>query len=91
MSIGKTRPIVLAVAVAALAGTCKVGLAEVCVGYDRPAQAEVGDKPVMADEIVVIGGGQVERKGTREEILPSLMGSANVVNFCTGSSAKEGE
>ena len=45
----------------------------------------------VADEIVVISGGQVERKGKREEILPSLFGSSSIMNFCTGSSAKEGE
>lgn len=44
----------------------------------------------VADEIVVIGGGRVERKGTREEVLPTLLGSASVVNFCTGATNREG-
>lgn len=43
----------------------------------------------VADEIVVIGNGKVERKGTREEILPTLLGSANVTSFCTGATARE--
>ena len=43
----------------------------------------------VADEIVVIGGGRVERHGKREEILPTLLGSADVRNFCTGSVSKE--
>ena len=44
----------------------------------------------VADEIVVIGGGRVERKGSKEEILPTLLGSASVSNFCTGAGNKEG-
>ena len=43
----------------------------------------------VADEIIVISGGKVERKGSKEEILPSLLGSASVLNFCTGASGKE--
>lgn len=44
----------------------------------------------VADEIVVISGGKVDRKGEREEILPTLLGSATVTNFCTGASNQEG-
>ena len=44
----------------------------------------------VADQIVVIGGGRVERLGSREEILPTLLGSADVLNFCTGANPKEG-
>ena len=44
----------------------------------------------VADEIIVIGGGRVERKGSKEEILPTLLGSASVSNFCTGAGNKEG-
>ena len=39
----------------------------------------------IADEIVVISGGRVDRKGSREEILPTLLGSGDVLNFCTGT------
>ena len=44
----------------------------------------------VADEIVVISGGKVERKGKKEEILPGILGSASVMNFCTGAKIKEG-
>ena len=44
----------------------------------------------VADEIVVLGGGRVQRKGTKQEIMPTLLGSSDVMTFCTGS-AKEGE
>ena len=44
----------------------------------------------VADEIVVIGGGKVERKGSKEEILPTLLGSHSILNFCTGAGNKEG-
>ena len=44
----------------------------------------------VADEIVVIDGGRVKRRGSKEEILPTLLGSASVSNFCTGAGNKEG-
>ena len=44
----------------------------------------------VADEIVVIGGGRVDRKGSKDEILPTLLGSQSVTNFCTGTAKKEG-
>ena len=44
----------------------------------------------VADEIVVIGGGKVDRHGDKATILPTLLGSATVQNFCTGASNKEG-
>ena len=44
----------------------------------------------VADEIVVISGGKVDRKGPKEEILPTLLGSHTVTTFCTGSAEKEG-
>ena len=44
----------------------------------------------IADEIVVISNGQVDRKGSKEEILPTLLGSSAVQNFCTGTVNKEG-
>ena len=43
----------------------------------------------VADEIVVISAGKVERKGSKEEILPTLLGSTTVANFCTGAVDKE--
>ena len=43
----------------------------------------------VADEIVVIDGGKVKRRGSKEEILPTLLGSASVSNFCTGAGNKE--
>ncbi len=45
----------------------------------------------IADEIVVISGGKVDRQGTREQILPTLLGSASVLNFCTGTAKEEKE
>ncbi|HAE88527.1 MAG TPA: ABC transporter ATP-binding protein [Clostridiales bacterium] len=45
----------------------------------------------IADEIVVISGGKVDRKGTKEQILPTLLGSASVLNFCTGAVKEENE
>ena len=44
----------------------------------------------VADEIVVINGGKVDRRGSKEKILPTLLGSASVSNFCTGAVKKEG-
>ena len=44
----------------------------------------------VADEIVVISGGQVEKCGSKAEIFPTLLGSATVQNFCTGTTKKEG-
>ena len=43
----------------------------------------------VADEIVVISGGRVDRKGSKDEIYPTLLGSATVTNFCTGATSKE--
>ena len=44
----------------------------------------------VADRIVVISGGKVDRLGSREEILPTLLGSSDVQNFCVGANPKEG-
>ncbi len=44
----------------------------------------------VADEIVVISGGKIERSGPKEEILPKVLGSSTVVNFCSGVANKEG-
>lgn len=38
----------------------------------------------IADEILVIGNGKVTDHGTKEEILPKLLGSSSVVNICDG-------
>ena len=43
----------------------------------------------VADEIVVISNGRVDRCGRKEEILPTLLGSATISNFCTGTVNKE--
>ncbi len=37
----------------------------------------------IADEIVVISQGQVEKTGRREELLPELLGSGSAVGTCT--------
>ena len=44
----------------------------------------------VADEIVVISNGKVDRIGTKDQILPTLLGSSTVQNFCTGTAKKEG-
>ena len=38
----------------------------------------------IADEILVIGDGQVKDHGKKEAILPKLLGSSNAVNLCKG-------
>lgn len=38
----------------------------------------------IADEIIVIGNGKVTDHGTKDEILPKLLGSSSVVNICDG-------
>ena len=38
----------------------------------------------IADEILVIGNGMVTDHGPKEEILPKLLGSHNVMNICDG-------
>lgn len=37
----------------------------------------------IADEIVVIADGSVQRRGSREEILPALIGTDSAVNACS--------
>ncbi len=37
----------------------------------------------IADEIVVISSGAVDRRGSRDEILPSLIGTVSAVKSCT--------
>lgn len=36
----------------------------------------------IADEIIVLANGQVREQGTREEILPKLLGTSSAVNVC---------
>ena len=43
----------------------------------------------IADEIVMIRDGRVEKQGTKAEILPQLMGTASAVSECHGVSGKE--
>ena len=38
----------------------------------------------IADEILVIADGEVTDHGTKEEILPKLLGSSSAVNICSG-------
>ncbi len=37
----------------------------------------------IADEIVVIADGQITRQGSRDEILPQILGTASVVDACS--------
>lgn len=37
----------------------------------------------IADEIVVIADGQISKQGTREEILPQILGTASAVDVCS--------
>ena len=45
----------------------------------------------IADEIVVIKNGQIAKKGTRDEVLPELIGTASAVPECRRSGAGRGE
>ncbi len=36
----------------------------------------------IADEIIVLGGGRIMAQGSREEVLPTLLGTASAVNAC---------
>ena len=38
----------------------------------------------IADEIVVIADGKIVKQGTREEIMPEIMGTAAAVGVCSG-------
>ena len=44
----------------------------------------------IADEIVMIKDGRVEKQGTRSEILPQLMGTSSAVSECHMISPKGG-
>lgn len=43
----------------------------------------------IADEIVMLKDGRVEKQGTRDEILPQLMGTASAVSECRVITGKE--
>ena len=43
----------------------------------------------IADEIVVITAGRITRRGTRDEVLPDLLGTASAVGSCTRLSQEE--
>ncbi len=43
----------------------------------------------IADEIVMLKDGRVEKQGSRAEILPQLMGTSSAVSECHGISGKE--
>ena len=36
----------------------------------------------IADEIIVLGGGRIMAQGTKEEILPTLLGTSSVASSC---------
>ena len=38
----------------------------------------------IADEIIVLSGGEIEKKGTKDELLPSLIGTSSAVEKCKG-------
>ena len=44
----------------------------------------------IADEIIVLKDGQVDRQGSREEILPSLLGTASAINVCSRLELEKG-
>lgn len=45
----------------------------------------------IADEIVVIADGKIVKQGTREEIMPQIMGTAAAVGVCSGFSGNDGK
>ena len=45
----------------------------------------------IADEIVVISGGSIIKKGGKDEILPELLGTASAVSACAKFPARAGE
>ena len=44
----------------------------------------------IADEIIVLKDGRVDRKGSRDEILPSLIGTSAAVNYCSRMDTTKG-
>lgn len=45
----------------------------------------------IADEIVVIADGKIIKQGTREEIMPEIMGTAAAVGVCSGFTGNDGK
>lgn len=45
----------------------------------------------IADEIVVIADGKIVKQGTREEIMPEIMGTAAAVGVCSGFTGNDGK
>ena len=45
----------------------------------------------IADEIVVIADGKIVKQGTREEIMPEIMGTAAAVGVCSGFTGNNGK
>ena len=56
---------------------------------DLPAAAKLAPQCVEYDQIVMLKDGRVEKRGTREEVLPQLMGTSSAVSECHGVSGKE--
>lgn len=61
----------------------------------RKQREEIKDRSIMiishqerilniADEIVVLNGGEIEKQGTRDDILPELIGTSSAVQTCLG-------
>ncbi len=45
----------------------------------------------IADEIVVLSGGQIAAHGPKDEILPTLLGTSSAINACSQLEGKEGD
>lgn len=45
----------------------------------------------IADEIIVIADGKIVNQGTREEIMPKIMGTAAAVDVCSGFPGNDGK
>ena len=45
----------------------------------------------IADRIIVLKNGQVSAEGTRNEVLPEIMGTASVVPECVMASPMKGD
>ena len=43
----------------------------------------------IADEIIMLKDGQVEKQGSRDQVLPGLMGTASAVSECHVISRRE--
>ena len=43
----------------------------------------------IADEIIVLSGGQIERQGSRDEVLPKILGTDSAVDACARLNGRE--